>query len=105
MDENIAKADIFLASAELYLYGGLIALVHWFRKLPLIFSVLEVVMTVKRYPNMVLYSNNSTVQLIVDRLQKIVAYKEKYPQLQIYLSTVVMRIPAYNGDFEEPWFE
>ena len=27
-----------------------------------------------------------------------------FPDLQIFVSNVVMRIPSYNGDFEEPWY-
>ena len=26
------------------------------------------------------------------------------PKYQFYLSSVVMRIPGYNGDMEEPWY-
>lgn len=36
----------------------------------------------------------------VDMLRK---YKKMLPNLRIYMTTVVMRIPSYNGDFEEPW--
>jgi hypothetical protein len=31
-------------------------------------------------------------------------YVSANPQLALYLSSVVMRIPSYNGDFEEPWY-
>jgi hypothetical protein len=76
VDNNIASADVMIVSAEMYLYGGLIA---------------------SRI------SNDSTA-LIMSRAQRLMNYSFDYPDLQLYVSNVVMRIPSYNGDFEEPWY-
>ena len=76
VDENVAKADAMIFSAEMFLYGGLIA---------------------SRI------SNDSTA-VIAERVEKLLSYPVKYPNLDIYVSNVVMRIPSYNGDFEEPWY-
>jgi hypothetical protein len=32
------------------------------------------------------------------------SYSETNPGLKLFISNVVMRIPSYNGDFEEPWY-
>jgi hypothetical protein len=76
IEERISSADLLLISAEMYLYGGLIA---------------------SRI------SNDTTTE-ILSRLGKLFSYSRKYPNLDIYVSNVVMRIPSYNGDFEEPWY-
>lgn len=65
-----------IVSSEMFLYGGLIA---------------------SRI------SNDTTADIQM-RAQKLLNYQVQYPNLQVYVSTVVMRIPAYNGDFEEPWY-
>lgn len=69
VDANIAKANALIISGECFLYGGLIN---------------------SRI------SNDSTAT-VAARLNKLVGYKASYPSLKIYLSSVVMRIPAYNG--------
>jgi len=74
IENNLSKADVILFSAEMYLYGGLIQ---------------------SRI-------SDDDTDLIMQRLQKIVQYKTRYPNLKIYLSSVVMRIPAYSLNFEEP---
>jgi len=76
VDENIAGADAMILSAEMYLYGGLIA---------------------SRI-------SNDTTQVIEGRLQKLIDYSDRYQGLEMYVSNVVMRIPSYDGDFEEPWY-
>ncbi|GMI09523.1 hypothetical protein TrVE_jg10391 [Triparma verrucosa] len=48
-------------------------------------------------------SNTTTVEISA-RLSRLKSLTQKYPKITTYLSTVVMRIPAYNGDFEEPWY-
>lgn len=73
MDDHISqKPDGVILSAEMILYGGLIN---------------------SRI-------SNDTTEVIQQRLKHVISYKEQNPQMSIYLSTVVMRIPAYNGDFE-----
>ena len=76
VDENIASADVAILSAEMYLYGGLIS---------------------SRV------SNEST-SVILERADRLSSFRAFYPSLDIYVSNVVMRIPSYNGDFEEPWY-
>ncbi len=74
--ENIASCSHLIMSSELYLYGGLIA---------------------SRI-------SNETETIVLDRLKELVSIKQAYPQLKIYISNVIMRIPSYNGDFEEPTY-
>lgn len=76
IDDRIGVADAMIISAEMYLYGGLIA---------------------SRI------SNEST-SVVMSRVEKLLHYSDKYPNLNVYVSNVVMRIPAYDGDFEEPWY-
>jgi hypothetical protein len=76
IDENIAQVNAMIISSEMYLYGGLIA---------------------SRI------SNDST-NVVATRAERLFSYATKYPSLDIYVSNVVMRIPAYDGDFEEPWY-
>lgn len=76
VDENVGSADAFIVSAEMFLYGGLIA---------------------SRI-------SNDTFTDVEARLQKLFHYSVTYPKLNIYVSNVVMRIPSYDGDFEEPWY-
>ncbi len=40
--------------------------------------------------------------MVLGRLKKLELYKQQYPALKMYLSSVVMRIPSYNEDEEEP---
>eukprot|EP01100_Stratorugosa_tubuloviscum_P013731 TRINITY_DN703_c0_g1_i3.p1 TRINITY_DN703_c0_g1~~TRINITY_DN703_c0_g1_i3.p1 ORF type:complete len:470 (-),score=162.84 TRINITY_DN703_c0_g1_i3:61-1419(-) len=78
VDSQLAQSSInaCIFSAEMYLYGGLISS----------------------------RESNDTFLLIEKRLDKLSSLKLKYPQIKFYLSTVVMRIPSYNSDFEEPWY-
>ena len=76
IEDRIQYADLLLISAEMYLYGGLIA---------------------SRI-------SNDTSTVIEKRLEKLFSYRYMYPDLDIYVSNVVQRIPSYNGDFEEPWY-
>jgi hypothetical protein len=69
-------ASSMILSAEMYLYGGLIA---------------------SRI------SNDST-SAIQSRLKRLWSLSKRNPDVTILLSNVVMRIPSYNGDFEEPWY-
>ena len=47
--------------------------------------------------------SNTSLDVLNTRLDTLVELKRTYgDKLQIYLSSVIMRIPAYNGDFEEP---
>lgn len=47
--------------------------------------------------------SNTSYDDLDTRLQQLVDIKRQYSsKLKIYLSSVIMRIPAYNGDFEEP---
>ena len=63
-----------VVSAEMVLYGGLIAS----------------------------RSSNDTAAVVSARLERLSEMGRR--GLEIHLSTVVMRIPSYNGDFEEPWY-
>lgn len=47
--------------------------------------------------------SNTTSDELESRLRTLVGFKREFgDKLRIYLSSVIMRIPAYNGDFEEP---
>jgi len=76
IETKLPAVDCLLLSAEMFLYGGLIP------------------------------SRISTEPLteLDKRLQKLVNYHKKYPDINIYLSTVIMRIPDYNLAVEEPDF-
>lgn len=76
IDNQIMKSNFLVLSAEMFLYGGLITSRLSFDK----------------------------TEVLLKRLDKIKEYKKKNPSLKIYLSTVIMRIPAYNLDVEEPDF-
>eukprot|EP00940_MAST-03C_sp_MAST-3C-sp2_P002834 g2834.t1 len=47
-------------------------------------------------------SSNDTLGVVSARLHKLLKSRDRSTKL--YLSTTVMRIPSYNGDFEEPWY-
>lgn len=47
--------------------------------------------------------SNATTAEVMARVDMLRKYKKMLPNLRIYMTTVVMRIPSYNGDFEEPW--
>ncbi len=88
-------ADYAIISAEMYLYGGLIG---------------------SRI-------SNDTIDTVTYRLQRLIAvqvvhfynffnilktdfrFQQNYPFVTFMVSSVVMRIPAYNGDTEEPWYD
>lgn len=76
MDARMSATDVLVCSSEMFLYGGLIQS----------------------------RTTNDAESVILTRLQRLVEYKDKYPRLKVYLSGVVMRIPAYDGDFEEPTY-
>jgi len=76
IDAHISHVDAMILSSEMYLYGGLIA---------------------SRI-------SNDTLEVISQRLDRLANYKKMYPKLKIYITNVIMRIPAYNADFEEPWY-
>lgn len=47
--------------------------------------------------------SNTSLDELTSRLEKLVDFKRQFgSKIQIYLSSVIMRIPAYNEDFEEP---
>ena len=47
--------------------------------------------------------SNTSLDELNSRLNTLIEYKRTFgSKLQIYLSSVIMRIPAYNEDFEEP---
>ena len=47
--------------------------------------------------------SNTTLDDLYQRLDTLIGLKRTYDQqIKLYLSAVIMRIPAYNGDFEEP---
>ena len=78
MVDNIAGCDALVISSELYLYGGLIAS----------------------------RESNDTQDDIMDRVDWLVQLRLKNRDTlkAVYLSSVVMRIPSYNEDVEEPWY-
>ena len=47
-------------------------------------------------------SSNDSTDEVLARVKQLESYKVRYPKLQLYLSSVVMRIPSYNEDEEEP---
>lgn len=49
--------------------------------------------------------SNTTFDELDQRLNSLIELKRTYgDRIRIYLSSVIMRIPAYNGDFEEPTY-
>ncbi len=47
--------------------------------------------------------SNTSLDELNSRLNTLVEFKREFgSKLRLYLSSVIMRIPAYNGDFEEP---
>ena len=76
VDTHAKSASAFVVSLEMYVYGGLIQ---------------------SRI-------SNSSQAEVDARLEKLAKLTVQHPQLKIYVSAVVMRIPSYNGDFEEPWY-
>ena len=73
---NSSTSTSFIFSFEQLIYGGLIAS----------------------------RTGNETLSTIMGRLEWLVSLKQKYQGIKFYCSTTVMRIPSYNGDFEEPWY-
>jgi hypothetical protein len=73
---NLPAADAAVVSLELFVYGGLISS----------------------------RCSNDTTADVVARAQMLVDYAKTYPHIQFHLGTVVMRIPSYNEDVEEPWY-
>ena len=45
--------------------------------------------------------SNESTSVILSRLETLMSYGSR---VKLYVSNVVMRIPGYNGDFEEPWY-
>jgi hypothetical protein len=76
LNSTLPKADILIVSLEMYVYGGLIAS----------------------------RESNDTLAVVSERAQTLFSLKGRYPTLKVFTSSVVMRIPAYNGAFEEPWY-
>ncbi|KAJ4459606.1 hypothetical protein PAPYR_4337 [Paratrimastix pyriformis] len=73
--KNMAQADDAVISLEMLIYGGLITS----------------------------RSSMDSVDLVVSRFNNTIAkYIEMYPNLRLSVSTVIMRIPSYDGDTEEP---
>ena len=73
---NGGSSTTFIFSFEQLIYGGLIAS----------------------------RTGNETSSTIMQRLEWLVNLKQKYQEIKFYCSTTIMRIPSYNGDFEEPWY-
>jgi hypothetical protein len=74
LEKNIVTADAAVVSLEMALYGGLIN---------------------SRV-------SNDSLPVIMDRLDRLSRLLTS-ARIPIYITTVVMRIPSYDGDFEEPW--
>lgn len=49
-------------------------------------------------------TGNESLSIIEERLGWLVSLRRQHARTKFYLSTTVMRIPSYNGDFEEPWY-
>jgi len=76
VSKNIVRASTAIISSEMFLYGGLISS----------------------------RCSNETTSTIRSRLEMLAAFPTTNRGLKLYVSNVVMRIPSYNGDFEEPWY-
>ena len=74
LEKSIPEADAAVVSLEMALYGGLIN---------------------SRV-------SNDTLASIMDRLYRLSNLLTS-THIPVFLTTVVMRIPSYDGDFEEPW--
>ncbi|CAF1015168.1 unnamed protein product [Didymodactylos carnosus] len=49
--------------------------------------------------------SNDSVSIIQSRIEQLINLKRKYSSsLKLYLSQIIMRIPAYDEDFEEPHY-
>ena len=48
--------------------------------------------------------SNDTTDEVLARWEKLKLLKNQNENLKIFASNVVMRIPSYDGDFEEPWY-
>ena len=46
--------------------------------------------------------SNDSLPVIMDRLDRLSAMLLS-ARIPVFITTVVMRIPSYDGDFEEPW--
>jgi len=50
-------------------------------------------------------SSMDSVDTVLTRFnQTLGVWASRYPKKQISVSAVIMRIPSYDGDFEEPWY-
>jgi hypothetical protein len=79
LEANLKSADVAVISAEMMLYGGLVA---------------------SRV-------SNETQLVVQSRLQQFVDLLKQHPSVKIYVSTTVMRIPHNNAqppNIEDPWF-
>jgi len=76
LEEQLPGAHALIVSLEMFIYGGLIAS----------------------------RESNDTLAVVSARARAVCGFKGRYPGLRVYASSVVMRIPSYNGAFEEPWF-
>jgi hypothetical protein len=74
LEQNLPMADAAVVSLELALYGGLIN---------------------SRI-------SNDSFPVIFDRLSHLSSLLAS-ARIPVFITTVVMRIPSYDGDFEEPW--
>ena len=74
LEQNVPAADAVVVSLEMALYGGLIN---------------------SRV-------SNDTLPVIMERLSRLSALLTA-ARIPVFITTVVMRIPSYDGDFEEPW--
>ena len=75
VEDRAPGAHALVASAEMLLYGGLIAS----------------------------RTSNETTDTIEQRLEWVAGLRAAHG-IALYVSSVVMRIPSYNSDFEEPWY-
>ena len=76
LEQILPNADSLIISIETYVYGGLITS----------------------------RESNTSLAEVEERASKVANFKRRFPNLKVYVSSVVMRIPGYNGDFEEPWY-
>lgn len=74
--ENSKKSDALIISIDMLIYGGLFpARIH-----------------------------NNNISTLKNRLNILKFIKQKYPNIKIYISNLILRTPKYNSNEEEPYY-
>lgn len=74
IEKNVKSDDILIISTEMLMYGGLV-------------------------PSRLHHKNDDEREFFISKIRQL---KNEHPNLQIYLSNLIMRTPQYNSSDEEP---